>query len=253
MDDAFCFWTLGKVINARKIPRMEAEKAAWHKLWTSVHRKYPRVRNTLMESFFYHHGLRFTDDAVRAYVSTRDIIDAGAFDGDSIVMLDKYTSGRIIGYELILETSRRARKLVLTLGKGDRRDVINAGLGSRQEWLNVSEKGDMTASRSTGGDARVEIRTIDEEVARLNLTVGFIKIDAEGVELDILKGGEQTLRQQRPVLSVAIYHNEQLFDVPKWIEDLGLYRLRFHTEEVGPSAVRSELRVFAVPRTNGGF
>jgi FkbM family methyltransferase len=246
MDDAFCFWTLGKAIDAMNIQRMRRDKHAWHKVWNSFREKYPTVRNTPMESFFYNHGLRFTDDRVRAYVSTRDFIDAGSFDGDSIIALDKYTSGRIVGYELIPGTARRASELARTLMKGDQREVINAGLGSRRGWMNVTETGGLSASRRVNGSAMVEVRTIDDEVARMNLTVGFIKIDTEGAELDILKGAERTLREQEPVLSVAIYHDGQMIEVPKWIEALGVYQLRFHTEEVDKK--QSELRVFAVPR-----
>lgn len=36
--------------------------------------------------------------------------------------------------------------------------------------------------------------------------VDFIKIDAEGAELDILKGAERTLRTGKPFLAIATYH-----------------------------------------------
>jgi hypothetical protein len=131
--------------------------------------------------------------------------------------------------------------------------IVNRGLDEIESDMIIDKRQVGTSSTiATQGGTRgrtVHISTIDAEVARLNLTVGFIKADVEGMELPILRGAIKTLREQRPVLSIAIYHNEQILLVPEFIAEIGGYKLRFHTEEPSPDHVwkHCELRVFAGP------
>ena len=46
--------------------------------------------------------------------------------------------------------------------------------------------------------------SIDDYVARENLTPNFIKIDAESAEFDILRGMEQTRERFRPMISIEV-------------------------------------------------
>lgn len=71
---------------------------------------------------------------------------------------------------------------------------------------------------------QVETLTIDKLIEREMVTsVGFIKMDIEGAELEALKGAEATIRQYRPKLAVSVYHNlEDFWVIPGWIDALGL-------------------------------
>jgi FkbM family methyltransferase len=51
----------------------------------------------------------------------------------------------------------------------------------------------------------VEVITIDDFVKKHHLNIGFIKIDAEGVELGVLKGATETIRSQRPVMVLGLH------------------------------------------------
>ena len=46
--------------------------------------------------------------------------------------------------------------------------------------------------------------SIDDYVARNNLSPRFVKIDAESAEFDILRGMEQTLKELRPMISIEV-------------------------------------------------
>lgn len=55
------------------------------------------------------------------------------------------------------------------------------------------------------GGSMVQCRTIDEIVVELgNVRVGFIKVDVEGSEVDVLLGAKQTLIDHRPVVLCEI-------------------------------------------------
>lgn len=52
------------------------------------------------------------------------------------------------------------------------------------------------------GDGPLELRTGDDVLA--GHTVGFLKIDVEGMEMDALRGLEATIRTQRPVIFIEV-------------------------------------------------
>lgn len=81
---------------------------------------------------------------------------------------------------------------------------------------------------SPDGEYESELKTLDSfEMPN----VGFIKIDAEGYELFICKGGEKTIREYRPVMIVeqkpgkAKAYGLGDTDAVKWLEKLG-YKLK---------------------------
>lgn len=206
-------------------------------------------------AFFYFHGLRYAPQVVRDYVKTRDIIDCGAYVGDSMAALSNYTTRRVVSYELMPESTKTVQKVVEILGE-DRHSVQNRGLSNAPGWFNAGS-GNRSSSRMRRArhSGNVRVTTLDAEVERLNLTVGFIKADIENSELPMLKGALKTLLRDRPVLSIAIYHSDQVWRVPAWIASIGGYTMTFHTEECmrrgwsEPAA--AELRVFAVPESMG--
>lgn len=54
----------------------------------------------------------------------------------------------------------------------------------------------------------VDVTTVDELVSELKLPkVDFIKLDAEGAELEVLKGAEKTLATNNVKLAIASYHS----------------------------------------------
>ncbi|HMW67749.1 MAG TPA: FkbM family methyltransferase, partial [Chitinophagaceae bacterium] len=59
----------------------------------------------------------------------------------------------------------------------------------------------------------VNITTIDDIVNAFQLHPDLIKIDAEGAELDVLKGGIKTLNEKKPILILGLH--------PKFIKQKG--------------------------------
>lgn len=73
------------------------------------------------------------------------------------------------------------------------------------------------------GSYVVPVWTIDYLVKALQLEkVDYIKCDAEGADVGILKGAEQTLKCFRPKIAVTTYHNSTDYsELFSYLEDLG--------------------------------
>jgi hypothetical protein len=86
------------------------------------------------------------------------------------------------------------------------------------------------APDGAGAGARdVELVTIDDWVERSGVDrVDYIKVDAEGSDLGVLRGAEATLRRWRPALAITTYHDPaHANEMVRFVEGLDLgYRMR---------------------------
>lgn len=110
--------------------------------------------------------------------------------------------------------------------------VYSAALSSRDGSANLwipQLDGEASLSEHVGGTP-VEVPLIKLDSLCLP-KVGFMKIDVEGHELEVLRGGEQTIRASRPTLFVEIeqrHHPEQSIDrIIDSIRELGYDEVRF--------------------------
>lgn len=70
---------------------------------------------------------------------------------------------------------------------------------------------------------KAKTMTIDEYVEKNNLDVGFIKVDVEGAEQKLIKGALNTIKTQKPIMFLSIYHNvNDFFEIKPLIESLNL-------------------------------
>jgi FkbM family methyltransferase len=69
----------------------------------------------------------------------------------------------------------------------------------------------------------VKVKTLDSLADELELDeVTFIKIDAEGSELNVLRGAERTLKENDAFLSIAAYHlPNELREISNFLRDIG--------------------------------
>lgn len=96
--------------------------------------------------------------------------------------------------------------------------VLNLGLGAedRNHFMEVRSPGNLGGNRisplHTVADIKVRIAKLDTIFADLEMNgLDLVKIDVEGYELRVLKGGQATLRKFKPVLFIEI-DNDNLLD-----------------------------------------
>lgn len=147
--------------------------------------------------------------------------------------------GTVVAFEPALRTCGYLRENV-SLNQFANVTVVNKGLSDKveQRHLYYAEAGltEGTASlKYTNGRSaseRVTLDTIDNLTRELRIP-NFIKIDVEGYQLEVLRGGEQCLKAHAPLLMAELKDvgetNRALFgEIENYVADLGyqLYEIR---------------------------
>jgi FkbM family methyltransferase len=167
----------------------------------------------------------------RAFVSKKStVIDIGAHIGTFSIPV-AFVSGKVIAFEPSQETfgflTRNARENGVDIKLSNKALGKEKGSGTLIT-CNASNAG---ANTIVSGDG-ITITTLDDEVEYAD----FIKMDVEGMELEVLYGGTKLIEHSRPVvffevnLSQLRAHNTSPRAIEKFFTNLG-YRLYFPIEK----------------------
>lgn len=179
------------------------------------------------------------------------LIDAGAFDGDTLLPL-MASDGARISRALALEPdpSNFARLTANIAAAGPavagKVTAVEAGVDAasgRRAFLGVGNQG------SGFGDAGDLVETVSIDDLVVAHAPGderlYIKLDVEGAEAAALEGAARTIVERRPFLAVSAYHRpDDLWALPRQIsrlDDCYRYRLASH------GADGADLMLYAIP------
>lgn len=179
----------------------------------------------------------------KSFPLNKDIIDVGAYIGDSALILSNYTTKKVYAFEPFKDGFDELKKNI-ELNKNKIIVPVNLGISDENgkdklyfgdDSLSISTN-DPETSLSKGACKNVieiENVTIDTYVEKYNLDIGIIKIDAEGAEPKVLQGAKETIIRQKPILLISIYHNINDFMFLKpWVDELNLgYKYKFTKPE----------------------
>ena len=187
-------------------------------------KKYKTVPNVFLggeESFLAHHGLLLCPESVKNYIRDGFFLDAGACFGDStLVFLEHYHPCKVIAFEPSAQ-NRKIFEFVMQQNHipNEMYELSPLCLGNECSFIECVDNGgaDYSPMNATNGTAKVEITTLDNFCMKKTLSnIKLIKADVEGMGLDLLLGAQETIRRNRPVLSLSLYHNQK--------EMFGIYR-----------------------------
>ena len=175
-------------------------------------------------------------------------LDCGAFNGDTILAYNQFTSGqfeKIIAFEPEEFNAENIKKN--TEGIHDVY-IIPKGLWDQKTILHFTS--DSSASRvEENGASSVEVTSIDSVMN--GERVSFIKMDIEGSEYEALLGAERTIKKWMPKLAICVYH--KCDDIFKFIAFLDKFKneeckyvfyLRHHT------CTAYETVLYAIPQVD---
>ena len=156
-----------------------------------------------------------------------DIIDAGAFIGDSALVFSEITSGTVHSFEPVPENYDLMLK---TIELNGRKNIVPklAALGDQRGKLTISMSDSCSShfkneAISYHGQTEADMITLDDYVEEHSLKIGLIKADVEGAEQMLLRGALRTIKEQKPALLISIYHSaDDFFHIKPMLEQLNL-------------------------------
>ena len=184
-------------------------------------------------SYVGHYGMYDLPQAVLARVNGKAVIDGGGFIGDTLVLFRDLFPDSV---KYSFEPAQHSYDYLCNFLKDDiaqgKLKAFHQALGSKAGQLRLSLPcaGGINAASSTRYDYHqeglyedVEMVSIDEVVAQHQLEVGMIKLDVEGAEPDIIAGAITTIKEQKPLLVIAFYHQpDEFYELKPFLESLNL-------------------------------
>lgn len=151
--------------------------------------------------------------------SQKDIIHAGTYFGDFLPAISK-----IDGNAYCFEPNPinyQSAYLTTILNSIDDVSISNCALGNYQGICNLKIKqadkfrggGSKIVKNSTSNTIKVEINTLDNLFDDMQ-NIGLIQLDTQGSELEILKGGRNIIKRNKPTLILQTFNKND-----KWIKE----------------------------------
>lgn len=172
-------------------------------------------------------------------------IDGGAYDGCVTEDFARRTGGafrKIVAIEPDGPNRARLEAAVKTSLQDDARITVRDFALAESDGEAPFHEGLGYASQlSATGSTRMPCRSLDA----LDLSPTFVKLHLEGGELAALKGAQQTLIENRPLIAATVYHNaDGLWKTARWLmQTLPDYQFLFRIHSwCGTGAV-----IYAIP------
>ena len=165
--------------------------------------------------FLYKHGIELVRD--KAGLRDKVFIDAGGFIGDSALVLQEYTDKQIYSFEVNPNNVELFKRSIELNHLSSKVTLVEKALWSKKTTLEFNLCGSASSLKKLHGISyepetiKVPTISLDRFVRENQLEVGLIKVDLEGAESEFLKGAEHTIKTQKPVLLLSIYHKPSDF------------------------------------------
>ena len=195
--------------------------------------------------FYYRHGAVFLDKAVTDRLEGGIFYQCGAFCGASLIVMNQYKPAKMYAFE-----PAEANTVFL------QQNVVRAGLRNNLEMYNlcISDqlgKVVMPDRDRNGNPCKTEapVASLDIFEQKKNVTgrVAWIQADVNGMSLRVVRGAEKMIKRDKPLITVAIYHNpEEFFGiVPLLREWVPEYKFMVRRCQCNPRITYSEITLIA--------
>ncbi len=106
-------------------------------------------------------------------------------------------------------------------------EIVPVAVGHQKTEVRMTDD-EVCARVSAEGTLTIQVETIDNLFFAQNRPVHFLKADVEGYEFQMLLGAEETIRANRPKISITVYHSTNHFvEMREFLRNLhGDYQFR---------------------------
>lgn len=177
------------------------------------------------------------------------LLDVGAHDGGFTLPFAALPGSRVLAFEPLPESFARLRAAAGGLAHVTlRQEALGDATGeavlrlpvvdgvANEQWASMAKGYDRYGPHVGERQVTVPLRRLDE-FGLDDLTA--VKLDAEGAEYEVLRGGAVTLRRCRPILSIEIEERHRVgstWAVPAFLDALGYDGFWEHWGEWRPMA-----------------
>ena len=216
----YSLYTPSELAGAKELPTYEEYRG-----------KFYLPENAEMETpvWHFHCGLQSLPRTVLNRIRGKAVIDGGAYWGDSALVFSEYSPSAIYAFEPQPENHAKLTEVVEKNGMGELIFPQMAGLsdhsGTAPLYTNGMNSGanlfdvNPVIQESVKRVDTIDLVTVDGFVKDNDLHVGLIKLDVEGNESQVIAGAMETIRRDKPILLISIYHTpKDFFDIKPLLE-----------------------------------
>jgi len=169
------------------------------------------------------------------------IFDIGGYKGDTAAFFAYHVgeSGKVFSFEPTKVNYSCLQKNIKDNNLERIVEIHNVGFSdipATMKATSIDSGAPWSFIDSGKGDEDVKITTIDTFVEENNLDkIDFIKMDVEGFEEKVIRGGCKTLKKFNPSLVIPLYHKtSDLTELPLLLRNLGKYNFYIRCKMEGP-------------------
>ena len=210
-------------------------------LYSEYKKKFDKIDFLGLDHLYFKSGLSYVPrNIVDVQLKDSICIDGGGFIGDTAILFSQYDFSSIYSFEPE-ETNYNIMKDNIVKYKKDNIIPCLCGISDKNDKLYINSNGSVDSGATFLSTLRnesksVDIVKLDDYLKDRKSRVGLIKLDIEGFEENALIGAEKIIREDKPILLVAAYHDwiafGQMFRLKKWIENLNLgYKIMFRFDD----------------------
>ena len=196
--------------------------------------KYRYIRNPkLINNLYRNREECYLDDIFINNYEDGLYIDAGSYNADFITSLKDKTSINNSNFYIFEPNKIFYKNIIKTLDKDIKYKIFNIALCDKESTMEFMQIPSSTShiinkkynayknTVSQNDISIIETNKLDNIVG--NNTVKGIKMDVEGSEYSLVKGATKTIKRDRPIMLIAIYHKwDDLFRIQNYISNLNL-------------------------------
>jgi len=189
------------------------------------------IENVIYERGVYELG---TVSVLQDFLNTGNtFIDVGANIGWLSLVGAKQVgqNGKVLAFEPV-PTTFDILKSNKTINNFNQIELYQFALGNKEETVTIypekeNRGGASILNHQLNEGVKIEVKRLDD--LTINSKINVIKIDVEGFELDVLKGGIKTIKSDKPNLiiehSIDRNNTAEQYEIYKWLKDLGFYKI----------------------------
>lgn len=220
--------------------------------WRAHRKKYPEYAELAKgeypyydpPQFFYRHGAIYLDPAVTDRLAGGVFYQCGAYCGASLIVMSQYKPSMMYGFEPSTRNSMFLGGNIARAGL-ENVEMYRVCIGDRPGSAVVPDRDEEGKPCKT----EVPVASLDHFEQKKNVKgrVAWIQADVGGMSLPVLRGAERMIRRDKPLISVAIYHNpEEFFGiVPLLHEWVPEYKFMVRRCQCSPKTIYDKITLIA--------